>query len=70
MATDRHYNSTLAGKGTYLPETKTVLREIDRGKHLDQVRQAVIEDLPIEFLGCYVETPALTRPTALVCGER
>jgi hypothetical protein len=36
MTADRPYNSTLAGKGAYLPETKTVLREIDSGKHPDQ----------------------------------
>jgi hypothetical protein len=40
---DRRYNSTLAGKGAYLPETKKVLRQIDAGKSPDQVRQAVVE---------------------------
>jgi hypothetical protein len=44
MPTDRQYNSTLAGKGAYLPDTKTILREIDAGQSPDQVRQAVIED--------------------------
>jgi hypothetical protein len=43
MTTDRQYNSTLAGKGAYLPETKTVLQEIGAGRHPDQVRKAVIE---------------------------
>ena len=43
MAIDRQYNSTLAGKGAYLSDTKIVLREIDAGQHPDQVRQAVIE---------------------------
>jgi len=44
MTADRQYNSTLAGKGAYLSDTKTVLREIDAGQHPDQVRQVVIED--------------------------
>jgi hypothetical protein len=44
MPTDRQYNSTLAGKGAYLPDTKIILRQIDAGRHPDQVRQAVIED--------------------------
>lgn len=44
MTTDRQYNSTMAGKGAYLPDTKTVLREIDAGRNPDQVRQAVMED--------------------------
>jgi hypothetical protein len=43
-ATDRQYNSTLAGKGAYLPDTKAILREIDAGRHPDEVRQAVIEE--------------------------
>jgi hypothetical protein len=43
MNDDRRYNSTLAGKGAYLPETKKVLRQIDAGKSPDQVRQAVVE---------------------------
>lgn len=44
MATDRRYNSTLAGKGAFLSDTKIVLREIDAGRHPDQVRRAIIED--------------------------
>jgi len=44
MTADRQYNSTLAGKGAFLSDTKTVLQEIDAGRHPDQVRQAVIED--------------------------
>ena len=44
MTADRQYNSTLAGKGAYLSDTKTVLREINAGQHPDQVRRAVIED--------------------------
>jgi len=44
MTTDRQYNSTLAGKGAFLSDAKTVLREIDAGRHPDQVRRAVIED--------------------------
>lgn len=44
MTTDRPYNSTLAGKGAFLSDTKTVLCEIDAGRHPDQVRQAVVED--------------------------
>jgi len=43
MTNNKRYNSTLAGKGAYLPETKTVLREIDAGKSPDQVRKAVVE---------------------------
>ena len=38
------YNSTLAGKGAYLPETRIILREIGAGRHPDQVRQAVMEE--------------------------
>jgi len=40
---DRRYNSTLAGKGAYLPETKIVLQQIDAGKSPEQVREAVVE---------------------------
>jgi len=44
MTTERPYNTTLAGKGAFLSDTKTVLREIDAGRHPDRVRQAVVED--------------------------
>jgi hypothetical protein len=44
MTADRQYNSTLAGKGAYLSDTKTALREMDAGRHLDQIRQAVLEE--------------------------
>jgi hypothetical protein len=44
MAADRQYNSTLAGKGAFVSDTKTVLRKIDAGLHPDQVRRSVIED--------------------------
>ena len=43
MNDDRRYNSTLAGKGAYLPETKKVLQQIDAGKSPEQVREAVVE---------------------------
>lgn len=43
MNEDRRYNSTLAGKGAYLPETKKVLRQLDAGRSPEQVRQAVLE---------------------------
>jgi len=38
------YNSTLAGKGAYLPETRIILREIDAGRGPDQVRRTVMEE--------------------------
>jgi len=44
MTADRQYNSTFAGKGAMLSDTKTVLREIDAGRHPDQVRRAAVED--------------------------
>ena len=44
MNDDRRYNSTLAGKGAYLPETKKVLQQIDAGKSPEQVREAVVEE--------------------------
>ena len=43
MNDDRRYNSTLAGKGAYLPETKMILQQIDAGKSPEQVREAVVE---------------------------
>lgn len=43
MTESRRYNSTMAGKGAYLPETKTVFQQIDTGKSPDQVRTAVVE---------------------------
>jgi len=43
MNDDRRYNSTLAGKGAYLPETKKALQQIDAGKSPEQVREAVVE---------------------------
>jgi len=49
MTTDRQYNSTLAGKGAFLSDAKTVLREIDAGRHPDQVRRAVIEDDLLDY---------------------
>jgi hypothetical protein len=44
MNDDRRYNSTLAGKGAYLPETKDVLKQVDQGRSLDEVREAIVED--------------------------
>ena len=38
------YNSTMAGKGAFLPDAKTVLGEMDTGRDPDIVRKAVIED--------------------------
>lgn len=43
MNDNRRYNSTLAGKGAYLPETKKVMQQIAAGKSPEQVRQAVVE---------------------------
>ena len=43
MNNDRRYNSTLAGKGAYLPETKKVLQQIAGGKSPEEVREAVVE---------------------------
>ena len=44
MTTDAQYNSTLAGKGAYLADVKTVLREIAAGRDPDQIRVAVVEE--------------------------
>jgi hypothetical protein len=43
-AVDRRYNSTLAGKGAYLPETKIILREIAAGRRPEEIRSAVVEE--------------------------
>lgn len=43
MTDDQRYNSTLAGKGAYLQETKTVLEQIAAGKSIEDVREAVVE---------------------------
>lgn len=43
MTEERRYNSTLAGKGAYLPETKTVLEQIAAGRSIDDVRDAVTD---------------------------
>jgi len=44
MTADRQYNSTMAGKGAFLSDARTILREMDAGRNPDQVRLAVIED--------------------------
>ena len=44
MTEERRYNSTLAGKGAYLQETKTVLEQIAAGRSMDEVRNAVMEE--------------------------
>lgn len=44
MSADVPYNSTFAGKGTMLSDTKTILQEIDAGQDPGQVRDAVVED--------------------------
>lgn len=43
------YNSTLAGKGAYLPETKIVLRQIDTGSSSDEARDLVVEDNLLDY---------------------
>ena len=43
LNSDTSYNSTLAGKGAYLDDVKTVLQEIDAGREPDEIRDAVIE---------------------------
>jgi hypothetical protein len=43
MSNDKRYNSTMAGKGAYLPETKIVFQQLYAGRSPDQVRTAVVE---------------------------
>lgn len=38
------YNSTFAGKGAVIADTKLILQELARGKDIDTVRQMVTED--------------------------
>ena len=42
--TRRLYNTTFAGKGALLSDARIILREIDAGQDVDEVRRAVIED--------------------------
>ena len=44
MNNDRRYNSTLAGKGAYLPETKKILEQMAAGRSVEEVRRAVVEE--------------------------
>jgi hypothetical protein len=41
---DRQYHSTLSGKSAFLSEVKTVLRAMDAGQGVDQIREAVLEE--------------------------
>lgn len=41
---DAPYNSTFAGKGTMHTDAKAILQEIDAGRDLDEIRDAVVED--------------------------
>jgi len=44
MDPDQRYNSTFSSKGALLAEAQTVLREIDAGMAVPEVRRAVVEE--------------------------
>ena len=44
MSETQRYFSTFAGKGARLPNVKAVLRELDAGKTVEHVRQAVVDE--------------------------
>jgi hypothetical protein len=46
---DKNYNSTLAGKGAYLSETKIVLGQVAAGCSVDQARELVVEDNFLDY---------------------
>ncbi len=49
MAESTRYHSSFAGKGARLPDVKAVLRALDAGQTVEQVRQAVVEE---DLLDC------------------
>jgi len=44
LTTDREYNSTFTTKGALVSDAKTVLREIDAGREVQEMREAVLDN--------------------------